>query len=291
MAGVGRAGVRRIPADDVYRLRPELLEKAIVEDRAAGWLPFCVVGTAGTTSSTSVDPLADIARIAHEHRLWLHVDAAYAGAAALAPELRPLLAGWDQADSIVVNPHKWMFTPFDASLLLFRRPEVFRDAFSLVPEYLRVREGGGAHNFQEYGVQLGRRFRALKLWIMIRYFGAEGMAARIREHCRMAHTFAGWVEADPDWQLLAPAPFSTVCLRHRPAAVAGREGAPAIARELDARNEAILEAVNRSGKIFLSHTRLKDRYTIRVTLGNLRQEDRHVEECWDLLRRAARGSS
>ncbi len=291
VAGVGRAGVRRIPTDDDFRLRPGLLSAAIAEDRSQGWRPFCVVATAGTTSSTSVDPLAEIARIAREEGLWLHVDAAYAGTAALAPELRPLLAGWELADSIVVNPHKWMFTPFDASLLLFRRPEVYKDALSLVPEYLRVREGAGAHNFQEYGIQLGRRFRALKLWVMIRYFGADGMAARIREHCRMARELVGWVERDPDWQLLAPVPFSTVCLRHRPAALAGRERDPDVARELDARNEAILDAVNRSGRIFLSHTRLRDRYTIRVTLGNLRQQDRHVQECWDLLRRAARSVS
>jgi aromatic-L-amino-acid decarboxylase len=289
VAGVGRAGVRKIPTDDALRLRADLLAQAIEEDLAAGWRPFCVVGTAGTTSSTSVDPLGAIARTARERGCWLHVDAAYAGAAALVPEMRPLLSGWEQADSIVINPHKWMFTPFDASLLLFRKPDLFRDAFSLVPEYLRVREGAGAHNYHEYGIQLGRRFRALKLWIMIRYFGADGLAARVRESCRMARLFAGWIDADPDWQRLAPTPFSTVCFRHRPATLAAREDEPEIARELDARNEGILAAVNRSGTVYLSHTKLKNRYTLRFTLGNLRQRERHVEQCWDLLRRAAGG--
>lgn len=287
VAGVGRKGVRRIPADDAFRMRPDLLAAAIAEDRASGWAPFCVAATLGTTSSTSVDPVQEIAGICRREGLWLHVDAAYAGAAAVVPEMRPLLAGWELADSIVVNPHKWLFTPFDASLLLFRAPEVFRDAFSLVPEYLRVRREGEAHDFHEYGIQLGRRFRALKLWMLIRYFGAEGLAARVREHCRMARELAGWVDADPDWQRMAPAPFATVCLRHRPAALSGREDEPEAQRELDARNEAILDRVNRGGEIFLSHTRLNGRYTLRVSIGNPRQTMDHVRRCWALLREAA----
>jgi aromatic-L-amino-acid decarboxylase len=250
-------------------------------------LPFCVVATLGTTSSTSVDPAAEIAQICEREGLWMHVDAAYAGVAAIVSDHRPLFAGWERADSIVINPHKWLFTPFDASLLLFRKPEVFRGAFSLVPEYLRARGADDVHDFHEYGIQLGRRFRALKIWIMLRYFGAEGVAARIAEHCRMARELASWVEADPNWQLLAPVPFATVCFRHRPAELAARENEPEVHRALDARNEAILEQVNRSGEIFLSHTRLRDRYTIRVSIGNLRQRMEHVRRCWDLLREAA----
>jgi aromatic-L-amino-acid decarboxylase len=276
VAGIGRAGVRRIEADDAYRMRAEALRGAIAEDRATGWTPFCVVATLGTTSSTSVDPCAAIAEICRAEGLWLHVDAAYAGAAAVVPELRPLLAGWENADSIVVNPHKWMFTPFDASLLLFRSPETFRDAFSLVPEYLRTPQAAGVHNFNEYGIQLGRRFRALKMWMQIRWFGVEGIAARLREHVRLAKVFAAWVDADPDWELLAPVPFATVCFRYRRG------------EDLDALNAAILERVNASGKVFLSHTKLAGRYTLRVAIGNPRQTEDHVARCWAVLREAAR---
>jgi aromatic-L-amino-acid decarboxylase len=275
VAGIGRAGVRRIPADGDYRMKADLLSEAIAEDRAAGWTPYCVVATLGTTSSTSVDPCDSIAEICRRERLWLHVDAAYAGAAAIVPEMRPLLSGWERADSIVVNPHKWMFTPFDASLLLFRSPEAFRDAFSLVPEYLRTPEAGGVHNFNEYGIQLGRRFRALKVWMQIRWFGVDGMAARLREHVRLAQLLASWVDADPDWERLAPVPFSTVCFRYR------------LGSDLDAANARILERVNATGKVFLSHTKLAGRFTLRVALGNPRQTENHVAKCWAVLKEAA----
>lgn len=275
VAGVGRAGVRRIPVDDAYRMSTPALAAAIVEDRAAGWTPFCVVATLGTTSSTSVDPCDAIAAICLREKLWLHVDAAYAGAAAIVPEMRPQLFGWERADSIVVNPHKWMFTPFDASLLLFRSGETFRDAFSLVPEYLRTPEAGDVHNFNEYGIQLGRRFRALKMWMQIRWFGVDGMAARLRDHMRLAKLFAAWVEGDPDWELLAPVPFATVCFRYRKG------------DDLDAINEGILDRVNASGKVFLSHTKLGGRFTLRVAIGNPRQTEKHVARCWAVLKEAA----
>jgi aromatic-L-amino-acid decarboxylase len=281
--GVGRAGVRRIPVDEQFRMRPAELARAIAEDRAAGWLPFCVVGTLGTTSSTSVDPPAELARICKHEGLWLHLDAAYAGVAAIVPQMRHHFAGWEAADSIVVNPHKWLFTPFDASLLLFREAERFRDAFSLVPEYLKTPAADTVHNYNEYGVQLGRRFRALKLWMHIRYFGVDGIAARLTEHCRMAREFAGWVEADPQWELLAPVPFGTVCLRYRPDGAAGT----ADEQTLEVRNRAILERVNRGGHVYLSHTKLGERYTIRVVIGNPRQTMDHVRGCWKILQRAA----
>jgi aromatic-L-amino-acid decarboxylase len=279
-AGIGRAGVRFIPTNSQFEMRADALETAIREDRAAGWWPFCVVGTLGTTSSTSVDPAGSIADICEREGLWFHADAAYGGAAALAPEYRPLFAGWERADSIVVNPHKWMFTPLDASLLLFRKPEVFRDAFRLVPEYLRTPESAVVHNFNEYGIQLGRRFRALKIWMTIRYFGADGMTARIREHCRLAQELASWIDADPDWERLAPVPFSTVCFRYR-----GRERRER--EELDRWNQSILDHVNGTGRVFLSHTRLDGRYTLRVALGNPRATRDHLELCWELLRAAA----
>jgi aromatic-L-amino-acid decarboxylase len=280
VTGVGREGVRRIPTDGAYAMRPDLLQLAVEEDRREGWLPFCVVATLGTTSSTAIDPAADLAGICEKERLWLHVDAAYAGTAALVPEYRSLFDGWEQADSIVINPHKWMFTPFDASLLLFRRPEVFREAFSIVPEYIRTPETGPVHNYNEYGVQMGRRFRALKMWMLIRYFGREGMAARIREHCRLARSLGEKIEAEPGWQLLAPVPFATVCTRYVPENPAGED-------RIDRLNERIMEEVNRSGRIFLSHTRLGGRYTIRVSIGNPRATQEHVDLCWELLQRAA----
>lgn len=280
VAGIGRAGVRRIACDDLFRMRPRALIEAIEDDRRSGWWPFLVVATLGTTSSTSVDPAGDIAEICRGEGLWMHIDAAYAGTAAVAEEFRPLFAGWEEADSIVINPHKWLFTPFDASLLLFRRPEVFREAFSLVPEYLRVRAAGEAHNFHEYGIQLGRRFRALKLWLQIRYFGAEGIAARIREHCRLARLLASWVQADAHWELMAPFPFATVCLRHRPLGMSEAE--------LEAHNEALMTAVNQTGRFLLSHTKLNGKFTIRVSIGNPRQTEKHVHACWAALQEAAK---
>jgi aromatic-L-amino-acid decarboxylase len=279
VTGVGREGVCRVPVDEQYRMIPQALEAAIKQDRAAGWLPFCVVGTIGTTSSTSVDPSRPLAEICKREGLWFHIDAAYAGAAALLPESRHLFEGWEGADSIVFNPHKWLFTPFDASLLLFREPEKFREAFSLVPEYLKTNVVGDVHNYNEYGVQLGRRFRALKLWMLIRYFGVDGLRARIRNQCAMAQRLKGWIEAEPDWQLMAPLPFSTLCLRYQPDALADED--------VDRLNEAIMNAVNRDGRIFLSHTRLNGRLVIRVSLGNPRTTDEHLERCWMLLREAA----
>jgi aromatic-L-amino-acid decarboxylase len=277
--GLGRDGVRHVDVDERFRMRPEALERAIAEDRAEGRLPFCVVATLGTTSSSSVDPVAELARICEREKLWLHVDAAYGGSAAMLPEKRELFAGWERADSIVHNPHKWMFTPFDASLLLFRRGEVFRDAFRLTHDYLRGAEVENVHNFNEYGIQLGRRFRALKLWMLIRYFGAAGIAARLREHCRLAGELASWVEADPDWELVLPPPFALVCLRHRPAGAGEAD---------DDRNRRILDAVNRTGRYYLSGTRLDGRFTLRVAIGNSRVTGRHVQGCWEALRLAAR---
>lgn len=284
--GLGRASVVRIGVDDAYRLRVDELSAAIAADRAAGRRPMAIVATLGTTSSTSVDPVAELAEVAAEHGLWLHVDAAYAGAAALVPEYRSLFAGWERADSIVVNPHKWWFTPLDASLLLTRRMADLRAAFSLVPEYLRTLDRATpVRDVSEYTPQLGRRFRALKLWVQLRWFGLEGLRRRIREHIELARRFAAWVEADPDWELLAPVPFSTVCFRWCPRDPAAGIGA---AVDLDAANERILAAVNRSGEVFLSHTRLAGRFTLRLAVGNLRTELRHVERAWALLREAAR---
>ncbi len=286
--GLGRSACRRIPTDDVYAMRTDALEAALAADRAAGRLPIAVVATIGTTSSTAVDPVPAIADVAEREGLWLHVDAAYGGAAALLPARRALFVSWERADSIVVNPHKWFFTPLDASLLLSRRMPSLRAAFSLVPEYLRTLDREQpVHDFNEYQPQLGRRMRALKLWFLVRYFGLEGLRRRIDAHCRMAADLAAQVDADPDFERLAPVPFSTVCLRWRPAELVGREDDPEVRARLDAANERLMAAVNASGEIFLSHTRLQDRFAIRVAIGNLRTEPRHVAHAWALLRSEA----
>jgi aromatic-L-amino-acid/L-tryptophan decarboxylase len=280
--GLGRTSLVRIPVNDRYELRPDELTAAIATDRSVGHRPIAIVATVGTTSSTSADPVEPIAAIAEREGLWLHVDAAYAGAVALIPERRGPFEGWDRADSIVVNPHKWLFTPLDASLLLTRRMPVLRDAFSLVPEYLRTLDRDApVHDYNEYTPQLGRRFRALKLWIQLRWFGLDGLRRRIEHHLAMAQALAGWVDADPDWERLAPVPFSTVCFRWRPVAGGLSDD------ELDERNAAIMDAVNRTGEVFLSHTRLDGRFTIRVAIGNLRTEEGHVARAWALLRDAA----
>ena len=288
--GLGRASLVRVPANDRFELRPEALERAIFADREAGHRPIAIVATVGTTSSTSVDPVAAMAAVAEREGLWLHVDAAYAGVVALLPELRAPFAGWERADSIVVNPHKWLFTPLDASLLVTRRMDRLHAAFSLQPEYLRTLDRETpVRDYNEYTPQLGRRFRALKLWIQLRWFGLEGLRRRIARHLELAAAFAAWVDGDPDWERLAPVPFSTVCFRWRPAALAGREGEAGVAGWLDEANAALMDVVNRTGEVFLSHTRLGGRFTIRVAVGNLRTEARHVERAWELLREAAAG--
>lgn len=277
--GIGRDGFRAIPSDAEFRMDVTALAKAIAEDRAAGFLPFAVTATAGTTSTTAIDPVPAIADVCAREGLWLHVDAAYGGAAAVVPELRFVLQGAERADSLVVNPHKWLFVPIDLSVLYTRRPEVVRRAFSLVPDYLRTPEEGLAPNLMDYGVSLGRRFRALKLWFVIRAFGVQGIAERVREHVRLAAVFRGWLEADPLFEIAAPAPLSVVCFRLR------FPGGPAA--EAERRNEAVVESVNASGEAFLSTTRLGGRTTLRLAVGNIRTEERHVRRAYELLRDAA----
>lgn len=286
--GLGRAGLTRIATNDRFELRIDALEEAIKRDRAAGVMPIALVATVGTTSTTSVDPVAAMAEIARREGMWLHVDAAYAGAVALIPERRAPFAGWELADSIVTNPHKWFFSPVDASLLLTRRMPVLRDAFSLVPEYLRTLEATGPiRDYNEYTPTLGRRFRALKIWMLMRYFGLEGLRRRIENHLQMAIRFAAWVESDPDFEILAPLPFSTVCFRCRPAALAARQDESDVAEYLDSLNIRLMEAVNRSGEVFVSHTRLHGRFVIRVAIANLRIEDEDLERVWRVIRREA----
>jgi len=278
--GIGLGNLRKVPVDDQFRMDPVALEAMIAEDRIHGRLPIAVVATAGTTSTTSVDPVAAVAAICRREAIWLHVDAAYGGAAAVCPEFRPLFDGMEQADSIVVNPHKWLFTPVDCSVMLVREAAALRNAFSLVPDYLRTDEEG-VTNLMDYGIQLGRRFRALKLWMVIRAFGVAGIRDRIRYHCALAQELAGWVRAEPGFELAAPVPFSVVCLR----ATRGATG-----EEQDRLNERVINRVNAAGSVFLASTRLRGRVVIRVAIGNLRTERKHVARAWELIREAAQGS-
>src|SRR5215204_5114424 len=255
--GLGLEAIRRIPVDDRFAMRADALRSAIAEDRAAGRLPIAVVATVGTTSSTSIDPIAAIAEVCSSTVVWLHVDAAYAGVMAMVPEYRYVLAGADAADSLVVNPHKWLFTPFDLSALYCRRMDVLRRAFSLAPEYLRTTETAPVKNLMDTGVQLGRRFRALKLWMVLRYFGADGIRARLSEHCHLARLFASWVDADPLFTRMADVPFSVVCFRCAPHGLVYEAA-------LEAVNQQLLDAVNASGQVFLSHTKLRGQFVIRL---------------------------
>jgi aromatic-L-amino-acid decarboxylase len=278
LLGLGHDALRKIPSDAEFRMCADALEQAMAEDRRAGIVPMAVVATVGTTSTTSIDPVEAIAAICEREGVWLHVDCAYGGSAAIVPECRPALAGVERADSLVVNPHKWLFTPFDLSAFYCRRMDLLREAFSLTPEYLRTTEAGAVKNLMDTGVQLGRRFRALKLWMILRYFGAEGIRARLSEHMRLARLFAGWVDADPDFERLAPVPFSVVCFRAKPR---GKDWSEA---ELETLNQRLLDAMNATGEVFLSHTKLNGRFTLRLAVGNLRTEQRHVARAWDLAK-------
>jgi aromatic-L-amino-acid decarboxylase len=270
--GLGQRSVVKIATDDEFRMRPDALAAAVAADKRAGFVPLVVVATVGTTSTTSVDPLADIVPIVEEYAMWLHVDAAYAGSAAIVPELRHHFQACERADSVVTNPHKWLFTPFDLSVLYCRHIDLLKKAFVLTPEYLKTPEEETVRHGSDYGIQLGRRFRALKLWFVLRYFGHEGLVARLREHCRLAQLFASWIDETDGWERLAPVPFSVVCFRHRSS---------------DEQNEFLMNAVNATGRAFLSHTKLNGQFTLRLAVGNIRTEERHVRQVWELLQAEA----
>lgn len=277
LAGVGLEGIRKIPLDDQFRMIPSELEKAIKDDRENSWLPFCVVATVGTTSTTSIDPVNEIAEITRKENLWLHVDAAHAGIAAIVPEMQAILKGSEHADSIVVNPHKWMFMPIDISVLFTKRREILKRAFSLVPEYLKTDEDDEATNFMDYGIQLGRRFRALKLWFVIRYFGKEGLIKILREHLRLAQDLKTKIDEDPHFERLAPVPLSTICFHAVHPKLKDVES-------LNKFNKDLMDRLNNSGEVFLSHTILNGIFTIRIVISGLRTEEKHVNEVWELIK-------
>jgi aromatic-L-amino-acid decarboxylase len=264
--GFGRTNVRHIGTDAEFRMRPDLLAAAITHDRAAGLTPCCIVATVGTTSTTSIDPVPAIADIAAQEGIWLHVDTAYAGSAAIVPEFRWILDGCDRADSLVFNPHKWLMVPVDCSVLYCRHPEVLRQAFSLVPEILRTTDGG--LNMMDFGIPLGRRFRSLKLWFVLRYYGHEGLAQIIREQVRMTHQLRDRIAADPRFEICAPTPLSVICFRQR-----GSDDA----------NRLLLDGINGSGRFFLSATVLNDRYVLRIAIGNMLTTQTTLDELWSLL--------
>ena len=277
--GLGLSGIRAVGTDADLRMDATALQEAITEDRAAGIRPMAVVATVGTTSTTAIDPVPAIAEVCEREGVWLHVDAAYGGSAAAVPELRHLLDGCERADSLVVNPHKWLFVPVDCSVLYVQRQDLLKQAFSLVPDYLTTSEGDQALNLMDLGVSLGRRFRALKLWFVLRYFGRAGIANALREHLRLARSFAEWVDTEPSFERLAPVPLSVVVFRHRPPGVEGEA--------LDRHNMALIDAVNASGEVFLSHTRVRGVWAIRLAIGNLRTTEAHVLRAWGLLKENA----
>ena len=277
--GLGEDNVVRVPSDDAFRMDVDALRSAIADDRRQGRHPLAVVATVGTTSSASVDPVRRIAEICEREALWLHVDAAYGGAMGVLPDSRELLDGVELADSVVINPHKWLFVPLDFSALYTRRPDVLRAVFALTPEYLRGDASGSgsaaALDYMDYGIQLGRRFRALKAWMVIRAFGRSGIESRIREHCRLAGVVVQMLERTNGLELAAPPSMSVVCFRCTDCA----DDADAS----DALNTSIVEAVNRSGEAYLTHTRLRGRVVMRVGFGNVLTTEEHLRILWARL--------
>ncbi|MFL5564488.1 MAG: pyridoxal phosphate-dependent decarboxylase family protein [Gemmatimonadaceae bacterium] len=281
--GFGLDSLRKIPTDSALRMDARSLVKAVEEDRRAGRVPLAVVATVGTTSTTAIDPVPAIAEICERENMWLHVDASYGGIAAILPEMRRVLDGCDHADSLVVNPHKWLFTPMDCSVLYTRRADLLRRAFQHIPDYLVVSEGGAGDrvpNLMDYGVALGRRFRALKLWFVIRNFGVDGLRSMISEHIRIARKLAEWIDADPELERMAEVNFSTVVFRHRP------RGLPD--SSLDEHNSNLLKRLLESREVYLSHTRVRGSYALRIAIGNIHTTEAHVRHALDLIKEAAR---
>lgn len=270
IAGVGSENLRKIAVDSTYAMRPDALEAAIREDVAAGKIPFFVCATLGTTSSNAFDPLTKIGPICKEHSIWLHADAAMSGSAFLCPELRSLQNGVEWVDSYCFNPHKWLFVNFDCDCFFVANRQSLIDALSILPEYLRnsASEHGATFDYRDWQIPLGRRFRALKLWFVLRSYGLEGLRQKIRDHVQITQELAGWIEQHPDFELVAPAPLNLVCFRHR---------------SDDARNERLLETLNNSGKMLLTHTRLDGRYVLRMCIGQTHTTAEHVRRAWEFI--------
>ena len=284
VAGLGRDNLRKVAVDRSHALDPAALDQAITADRAQGRAPIMVVAAIGSTGSSAIDPLKPIADICRRHGLWLHVDAAWAGSALILPEYRWMIEGIDQVDSFVFNPHKWLFTNFDCSAYFVRDSELLQRTLSILPEYLRTAEGAGVRNYRDWSVPLGRRFRALKLWFVIRSYGVDGLKAMIAEHIALAHKLAAAIDAAADFELLAATPLALVCFRHHPPGLDDEAA-------LDQLNQTLLDRINDSGRAFLTHTRLDGRLTLRMAIGQTWTRARHVEDCWRLIQDCARGAA
>ena len=282
LAGYGSEQLRRVLVDDKYAMRADVLDHMIAADVQEGLIPACVVATVGTTSSSAVDPLEDIGEVCRRRGVWLHVDAAYGGTAAIVPELRHLFDGVEHADSFVFNPHKWMLVNFDCSAYFVRDRDALLRTFQVTPEYLRTASDTEVVNFRDWGIQLGRRFRALKLWFVIRSYGVTGLQAVVRKHVGLAHELAKWIEASPAFELMAPAPLGLVCFRYTPQDLEGNDA------RLNELNAALLARVNATGRVHLTHTTLAGRYVIRMAIGQRQTGREHVEEAWRLIQDAAK---
>ncbi|MGM0943940.1 MAG: pyridoxal phosphate-dependent decarboxylase family protein [Bacteroidota bacterium] len=276
IAGIGVQNLVRIPVDENFSMIPSELEKAILADKETGYLPLCVVSALGTTSSTAVDPIDEITQITQKYGLWHHIDAAFAGTALLLPEFQHLIQGHQGADSYVFNPHKWMFTNFDCTVFFIREPQYLVNTFSLTPEYLKTQLDDQVNNYRDWGIQLGRRFRALKLWFVIRTYGMEGIRAKLRNHLELAQKAKSWIENEADMEILAPVNFNTICFRMNPANLPSDQ--------LNSLNESWMNRVNHTGKVFFSHTKLNDSYVIRWVIGQTDVQEKHIVAAWSLLK-------
>jgi aromatic-L-amino-acid decarboxylase len=276
IAGLGRVNLKKISVDNQFALNPEALEQAIVQDMSNGYNPMCVVATIGTTSSTAIDPIEKIAAVCNKYNIWLHIDAAFAGTALLLPEYRWMIKGIELANSFVFNPHKWMFTNFDCSAFFVRDKEPLLRTFEILPEYLRTTTRGKVNDYRDWGVQLGRRFRALKLWFVIRNFGVEGLQEKIRYHIELGHHFKGLIENHPEFEILAPVHFNVVCFRFIPKGIHDMD-------RINELNELLLKDLNKSGKVYLTHTRLGSKYTLRMVIGQTNVTREHVDTAWELI--------
>jgi len=278
IAGFGRENLRKIAYDDEFAMRPDRLEKAIRKDLEKGFKPACVIATIGTTGSTAIDPLREISDICNRYEVFLHVDAAFAGTALLLPEMRWMIEGIEQVDSFVFNPHKWMFTNFDCSAFYVQDEALLVKTFEITPEYLKTPEDERVKNYRDWGIPLGRRFRALKLWFVIRNFGIEGLRERVKKHIELAQAQKETIENDPGFELLAPVPLNTICFRFHPSYIDDDN-------KLNELNSKLLEKVNESGELFITHTKLNDVFTLRMVIGNTNVEQRHVDEAWELIQK------
>jgi aromatic-L-amino-acid decarboxylase len=281
IAGLGRESLRTIPVDREFAMVPGALEKAMEEDRQRGFTPLCVVAALGTTGSTAIDPLRSIGEICKRRKTWLHVDAAYAGSALILPEKRRMADGIELADSLVFNPHKWLFTNFDCSAYFVKDVGALVRTFEILPEYLKTSESERVNNYRDWGIQLGRRFRALKLWFVIRSYGIRGLQEKLRHHLALATAQAERIRSSADFELLAPVPLNTLCFRYHPAVTDDME-------TLNRLNEALLARVNRTGRAFLTHTKLNGAFAIRMVIGQTEVQESHVTQAWEIIQETAR---